>query len=302
MGRGTGGVLIWAEIVCGCCFRRKKRENNSSLNHNMFNTYVTTANETKTQRIDVGRGKSFVCFRPLTSQGMSTLAEQSADTSTLESLLSTIDVSPETFLQASPTVHAASLVAAKKLLDPVIAHYSVFNELALRGLDTEQVWEQIRLVGEQVKSVVESQSGINGDDTSIPENETDEVGSDSEDESLLGEDEVEGDDLEEDDQLSLDEDQEMEDDEEIEDTEDEEEGEEDDEDEFPVNPEDDAESGSEDTKLTTAKPFKKDVHGLNDEFFSIDDFNRLSEQQDAQRSEDENADEIDYFAGTSLQK
>lgn len=233
---------------------------------------------------------------------MSTLAEQSADASTLESLLSTIDVSPETFLQASPAVHAASLVAAKKLLDPVIAQYSVFNELALRGLDTEQVWEQIRLVGEQVKSVVESQSGINGDYNSSSENETDEVDSDTEDESLLGEDEVEGDDLEEDGEVSLDEDQEMEDDHEIEDTEDEEEGEEDDEDEFPVNPEDDAESGSEDNKVTTAKPFKKDVHGLNDEFFSIDDFNRLSEQQDAQRSEDENADEIDYFAGTSLQK
>src|SRR5277367_83754 len=141
----------------------QKKEKNTLGGITIFISYhVSTANETRTGRIDVCRGKSFV-FCDCDLPGMSTLTEQSADTSTLETLLSAIDVSPETFLQASPAVHTASLIAAKKLLDPVVAEYSVFNELALKGLDTEQVWEQIRLVGEQLRSVVESQSGMNGD-------------------------------------------------------------------------------------------------------------------------------------------
>ena len=240
------------------------------------------------------------------------MTEQSANTSTLENILSTIDVSPGTFLQASSVVHAASLVAAKKLLDPVVADYSVFNELALRGLDTEQVWEQIRLVGGQLKSVVDSQLGINGDYKASSLNGADETGSDSGDESLLDEDEMEEESLEQDDEEgSLDDDDQEEEDESVdEDMEDEEgmsdeddEGEEIEEDEFPVNPEQDQVSANEDDKIPPPKPFKKDVHGLNDEFFSIDDFNRLSEQQDAQQqSDDENVDEIDYFAGPPPQK
>jgi U3 small nucleolar RNA-associated protein MPP10 len=77
------------------------------------------------------------------------------------------------------------------------------------------------------------------------------------------------------------------------------EGSEDEEDEFPVNPELDDESDGEDDSTTVlpAKPFKKDVHGLNDEFFSIDDFNRLTEQQDITKSDEEEPDEIDYFGG-----
>ena len=223
---------------------------------------------------------------------MSTLTEQSANTATLENVLSTFDISPEMFLQSSPAIHAASLVAAKRLLDPVIADYSSFNELALRGLDTEQVWEQIRLVSEQVKSVVESRGGLNGDTKSGSVNGIKDLANDQ---SFVDEDELEDDSMdEEDEEESLDEDEEMEDDEEN--LMDEDDDDESDDNEFPVNPERDEESAG-DEETTTAKPFKKDIHGLNDEFFSIDDFNRLSEQQDAERSDDENADEIDYFAG-----
>src|SRR5271155_5277171 len=122
---------------------------------------------------------------------MSTLTEQSANTATLENVLSTVDISPETFLQSSSTIHAASLVAAKRLLDPVIADYSSFNELALRGLDTEQVWEQIRLVSEQVKSVVESRGGLNGDTKSSSVNGTKDTIANEDDESFVDEDEPE---------------------------------------------------------------------------------------------------------------
>ena len=223
---------------------------------------------------------------------MSTLTEQSGNTATLENVLSTVDITPETFLQSSSAIHAASLVAAKRLLDPVIADYSNFNELALRGLDTEQVWEQIRLVSEQVKSVVESRGGLKGDTKSGSLNGIKDLANDQ---SFGDEDELEDDSMDEDDEeQSLDEDEDMEDDEEN--STDEDEGDESDDNEFPINPERD-ESADEDEETTAAKPFKKDVHGLNDGFFSIDDFNRLSEQQDAERSDDENADEIDYFAG-----
>ena len=225
---------------------------------------------------------------------MSSLTEQSVDSSSLERILSTIDVSPDTFLQPSASLQTASLVAAKRILDPVIAEYSVFHELALRGLEVDQVWEQVRLVGDQIKSVLERQEDLKGDvksgtingvnnhfvDGSSIEEDTD-VGdemSDVEEEEEDGEDDG---DMVEDEEASEDEDGMIGD-------------------EFPTNPELDEES-EEDVESATKskpKPFKKDIHGLNDEFFSIDDFNRLSEQQDNIRSDDDNIDEIDYFAGT----
>ena len=231
---------------------------------------------------------------------MSTLADPSGDALPLENFLSTIDITPETFLQSSPAVHAASLAAAKKILDPVVAEYSVFKELALRGLDIEQVWEQIRLVAEQVESVAESHNGMNVDTNSVSMNGTKGTGSGDDDES---EEDVEDVEEDEEDEI-LDDDEDVDGDESIADKE--EEGEEEEEgaetdSEFPFNPEQAEESADEDNEPpSTVKPFKKDVHGLNDEFFSIDDFNRLSEQQDAQPSDDKNGDEIDYFAGPPI--
>src|SRR5271170_4528609 len=142
---------------------------------------------------------------------MSTLTEQSANTATLENVLSTFDISPEAFLQSSPAIHAASLVAAKRLLDPVIADYSSFNELALRGLDTEQVWEQRRLVSEQVKSVVESRGGLNSDTKSGSVNGIKDLANDQ---SFVDEDELEDDSMDEEEEDSIDEDEDIEDDQE----------------------------------------------------------------------------------------
>ena len=223
---------------------------------------------------------------------MSSPTEQSLDMSSLERILSSVDVFPDTFLQPSASLQSASLVAAKRILDPVIAEYSVFRELALRGLDVEQVWEQVRLVGEKVKSALERQEDLEGNGKSGTIN-------------VVNNHIVDGDSIEDDidleDQISDMEEEEDggEDGNMVED----EEGSEDEDgmndDEFPTNPELDEESEDDAESATPSepKPFKKDVHGLNDEFFSIDDFNRLTEQQDNTRSDDDNVDEIDYFAG-----
>jgi len=216
--------------------------------------------------------------------------EQPEDTSSLNNILSAIDVSPDWFLQPSSFVQTASLVAAKGLLDPVASQYSVFHEVALKGLDVEQVWEQIKLVGEQIrKHIVESKdveegsrvtNGVerNSDDDNMEEDEIQE----DDEEMDLEEEDLDGDDEESEDEAELD----GEEEEEEEDA------------EFPMNPEFDEEEDETD-KSSPMKQFNKDVHGLNDQFFSIDDFNRLSEQQDIQQlsdAEDDNADDIDYFA------
>jgi len=231
--------------------------------------------------------------------------EASTTTTSLENLLATIETSPGTFLQPSASVQAASLVAAKRILDPIVPEYSVFKELALKGLDVEQVWEQVRLVGEEVKKVLEKKGILKGVGNDVSngngvshedEQENDESdleGSESDLEEGLEEDEEDEEMLGEEDGLDEEEEDGDEGDEEDED-------EDMDEDEFPANPELDEDSEDEvDGKAAGAlRPMKKDVHGLNDEFFSIDDFNRLTEQQDITRSDDENADEIDYFGGT----
>jgi hypothetical protein len=79
------------------------------------------------------------------------MTESSTSPTSLEHILGTFDVSPDIFLQPSASLQAAALVAAKRILDPIISDYSVFRELALKGLDVEQVWEQIQLVGDQLK-------------------------------------------------------------------------------------------------------------------------------------------------------
>jgi len=239
--------------------------------------------------------------------------EPSESTSTFEALLSTLDVSPDSFLQPSTAIQVASLVAAKRILDPVVSEYSVFKELALKGLDVEQVWEQIRLVGNQVQKVLEKQGDLKGRKGAVGSNGIGGNGIEGEEESdedsmMEDYDSEEVDDEEEGEEDGEreweDEDEEMQNGGEFSDEEEEEgEEEEDDDDEFPVNLEEDASSNSDSgskPQTTAPKPFKKDIHGLNDEFFSIDDFNRLTEAQDNVPSDDENADDIDYFGGISF--
>lgn len=246
--------------------------------------------------------------------------EPSESTSTFEHLLSSIEVAPDSFLQPSTSLQAASLVAAKRILDPVVSEYSVFKEVVLKGLDVEQVWEQIRLVGDQVKKRLEKEGGLNGKGLALVRNRKHDEESD---EGSMMEDldsEEGSQDLEDDEEMESWEDEEENEHEEMQNGE--EISEEDDDndnsdleddseeaDEFPTNPEEDEISNSEteQTPSSTLKSFKKDIHGLNDQFFSIDDFNRLTEQQDTlaendtNKDDDDNDDEdIDYFGGTPL--
>jgi len=236
---------------------------------------------------------------------MSSLAEESADTASLERILSSIDVSPQTFLQSSTSLQAASLVAAKRILDPIVSGYSVFREVSLKGLDVEQVWEQVRLVGDRVAALVEKQKDLpsseknnglyHGDAVDSDEESTEEGDADASENMLTdeSEDEIE-EEFEDNSEISKEEEEDVDDGEEDEDTS------LDIDDEFPENLAADAESDEDlDMPANTSKPFKKDVHGLNDKFFSIDDFNRMTEQQDAAGS-DIGDDEIDYLAGTHL--
>ena len=228
------------------------------------------------------------------------MMDPSESTSSLGDILATIDVSPETFLQPSASLQAASLVAAKRILDPVVPEYSVFHEVALKGLDVEQVWEQVRLVGDEVKRILKREEGLKarlktttsngtGNHSDVEDNSS---GAETDYEEGYPEEEKQGDD---DDVEDEDEDGDMVDDEDLSGSDEENLTA----DEFATNPELDEESDGElnSTNATQPKQFKKDVHGLNDEFFSIDDFNRLTEQQDISRSDDENEDEIDYFGG-----
>jgi len=232
--------------------------------------------------------------------------EPSESTSTFEHLLSSIEVTPDSFLQPSTSLQAASLVAAKRILDPVVSEYSVFKEVVLKGLDVEQVWEQIRLVGDQVRRRLEKEGGLNGKGLALVTNgkhdeESDEESImedyDSEEGSQDVDDDEEVEDWEDEEEK---ENEEMQNGEEISEDDNDSDREEDSEeaDEFPNNPEEDEDShsGTEQTPSATLKPFKKDVHGLNDEFFSIDDFNRLTEQQDT-LAENDDDDDIDYFGG-----
>ena len=239
---------------------------------------------------------------------MSTLAEESADTGALERILSSIDVSPQIFFQPSASLQAASLHAAKRILDPIVNEYSVFRELALKRLDVEQVWEQVRVVGDQVAALVDQQRALRGVKKSNGVQNGDRAEESDEDESMMEEEDTDPEDVSnKSEEVPEDE---VDDGSEIAEEQEEDESEEDDEDdeennheplnydEFPEDPEADSESGEEiDLSAETfSKPLKKDVHGLNDEFFSIDDFNRLTEQQDAAGS-DIGDDEIDLFAG-----
>jgi U3 small nucleolar RNA-associated protein MPP10 len=230
------------------------------------------------------------------------MMDPALSSSSLGDILASIDVSPEIFLQPSASLQAASLVAAKRILDPVVPEYSVFHELALKGLDVEQVWEQVRLVGDEIKRILDKEAGLKGllrKATNGNGNHHDHEDNSSESETDYEEEYAEEEDQSEEDGVS---DGEENQDEDIVDDEDASANDEESvtADEFPTNPELDEESDEEVDSATTSQPkqFKKDVHGLNDEFFSIDDFNRLTEQQDNSRSDDENEDDIDYFGGT----
>lgn len=248
-------------------------------------------------------------------------------------LLSTLQSSSHTFLQPTPSLHAASLLLAKRYLDPLATSTSVaqaqrqqvsrrkrkrgnydpdasrkplqLTQVHLEGFKVEQIWEQARRILDATRSELErslpktSQTQVTTslpedsaghstknrksvkfleiDDDGFEDDSSDPDGLDGVDDMSLADSVRSLDNLNE---PPLDEMAEIDEsiDEDLEDMLEEEgvSGEED--------PDELSESGGESKEI-----FYPDKNGLNDGFFSIDDFNRQSEfleQQDARGEDD----------------
>ena len=252
----------------------------------------------------------------------------------LDALTTALSNSPHDFLQSTSTLHAASLVVAKQFLDPLAASITaskkgrrrsnntvttVLEQIYLEGFDVEQVWEQVRLLIDEVEGSIGASkvlrnvtpaanvpaSVTNGkkrkavqfeldEETLSEEEEEEEVYSRSGDEEdsegrprddpeLSGREggggEGEGGDLDEGMDDGGAEDIEFQDD------------------GLEEELEKDGVDGREDKE--PIQTFVEDVHKLNDGFFSIDDFNRQSEmfeQMDLNGDVNESDEEIDYNA------
>ncbi|RPA85147.1 Mpp10 protein [Ascobolus immersus RN42] len=230
-------------------------------------------------------------------------------------LLRTSLTSPHIFLSPSNTdsLHSASLSAAKQFLDPVAATLAhapqnkrrktnndggvLLDQVYVEGFDVDQVWEQVKGLVDRVyegcKEFAEPKQVV--EDSVFP----------SEDE----EDDSEGNSDEDDEDLSGSEGEQLSDDEEELDGEEldgeaseDEEGDED----AGFGNDDDEEEEDVDSELEEGGgTYVKDVHGLNDGFFSIDDFNRITEefeqmdQQGIMPSDDEDGEPLDFTADPS---
>ncbi|KAF1350845.1 U3 small nucleolar ribonucleo protein complex, subunit Mpp10 [Delphinella strobiligena] len=230
-------------------------------------------------------------------------------------LLSALTSAPHAFLQPPTALHASSLSFLKDTLDPIAATLSDAQQKRLQdsrrkrkrgeqlgeeeilrlkkvhvdGFAIDQVWEQARRVIDAARKEAEKGLETLKERYAVEEEE-------EEDESDIGEEgvdyEIEGvDDGAEEYHTSDDEDEEEEDG----DVQDDDDGDEQEEGDEDIEMGSDA--GSEDDRDDEpAEEYIPDPHGLNDGFFSIDDFNRQSEfleQADARGDEDEPSDEED---------
>jgi len=270
---------------------------------------------------------------------ISHLAATDLHPSSEDALVSTLSASPHTFLQPPPSLHAASLVLAKRYLDPLASTISEIQSLRqqesrrkrkrkrkrgedgpasyeqtlqlkriyLEGFDIEQVWEQARRVLDASREEVENDlpgalGGVQGDATleargdgqhdaeghvkllRFDEDGFEVSGSERQDYDI--DDMVDGDLSEQSAAEEGERDAALEE-------EDEEDVQVDD-----LNVEDEDSLVDEQTEV-----YKPDPNGLNDGFFSIDEFNRQSgflEQQDARGDPNDGAasdeEDIDWDA------
>ncbi|PWW75774.1 Mpp10 protein [Tuber magnatum] len=212
-------------------------------------------------------------------------------------LIKALSNSQHEFLQPKSSLHSAALVLAKKYLDPLAASAAsgkksgALEKIYLDGFDVDQVWEQARLVVDAVESgagqgkgVARGVNGDNGDAKgggltsgnkrkAVAEEDKEE--GDNED---LGEEEYQ-DSMDEDGGIALPGDDG---------------GDENGNDKGGI--EEASEEGDEGEER---EEFVQDIHGLNDGFFSIDDFNRqtqLLEMQDERGDLESDEEEIDYDA------
>ncbi|KAK9472643.1 U3 small nucleolar ribonucleoprotein complex, subunit Mpp10 [Dipodascopsis tothii] len=239
---------------------------------------------------------------------------------------------PEAFLGRPPQdICESARRSVKYFIDPIATEFSqVFQDgIYLDGLDSLQIWEEARLVIDSVVDQVldkeyaavvakaaaaeEELSGsgedaeASGDEAGESGDETDETGDDADETGSFGSSEPEdgieyaGDetfitapdgfssDAEMDTSALADEDAE---------------------DDSADDSADDSEAGGDEQtergddggdEDEDAAAFVKDVHGLNDRFFDIDEFNKLTEAAElGDDDDDDDDDEIDYFADPDM--
>jgi U3 small nucleolar RNA-associated protein MPP10 len=208
-------------------------------------------------------------------------------------LTSILTHAPHEFLQPSGNaIQDAALNLVKRYMDPLMKESGGDLDMVyLDGFEVEQVWEQVRGVAEKMAvQVPTKEEGSSGEDSDLEEGNEEEDGEDEEDVDMESDEEdegmegVEGEETfvgfgNEDEEKEGSEEEEEEEGGEIEEGSDEEDIEEDEEEE--------EEEG---------KDLVEDVHGLNDGFFSIDDFNRQTEMLELQDARgDTQQDEDDDF-------
>ena len=271
-------------------------------------------------------------------------------------LLSTLDSSSQSFLQPTPSLHAASLALAKRYLDPLATSTSTaqtqrqqvnrrkrkrrdcnadaswkplqLTQLQLDGLKIDQIWGQARIILDATRVELErslptkSHSEETTDQLKVPAGDLSGNGKSVEfrqprkDPSAFSSSDLE--ELDDEEELSLGDSngslddpnqQQLDGDEEVGHSIDDDDGDMLDGEGLSEKEDLDELSGSDERSKETFHP---DKHGLNDGFFSIDEFNRQSEfleQQDARgendgaASDEEDVDwDIDPLAVTSSHK
>ncbi|CDR45605.1 CYFA0S19e00870g1_1 [Cyberlindnera fabianii] len=216
--------------------------------------------------------------------------------------INTLQTDPTCLLEGSVD-SSDVLQLVKSLFDPITKGNSVLDEIYVEGLDASQVWPQTKIILESVtesllfEKIPTLKESYGTKLTDLEEISEEDI-SDDHDEQDEQDDQDSEEDIEEDEENPTfpegEEDSEIEDfdpngpliDDYVE--EDLESGQDNDDDDD----DDEQEEQEEDDDDDDTPKFKKDKFGLNDEFFSIDDFNKMTSEDTGLNDDD---DEIDYF-------
>lgn len=221
------------------------------------------------------------------------MVDSTASNTAYTTFLNAITEKPESFLHPTNALHASTLVVSKRLLDPLAKSKSVFDQVYTEGMHIDQIWQQIKAISEAVVDEVL--------DMELPEDQSQASAQPREEDEVIEEEPFRESAEEELDEFPEDSDDEQTP--EIMDS------------EASDDPEDgsrrtedfDADEGSlvdgeiergsdEADRSEPTEPIRKDVFGLNDQFFDIDDFNRQTEIMDANFTQEQSEDDIDYNA------
>lgn len=192
----------------------------------------------------------------------------------------------------------------KNILNPISKDYSVLDEIYTDGLDSSQIYGQAKIVingvGESllmdkipelkdkfgISPVTDDSREDEDDDISDEDNELDTEGNFTGFENTT-------ENLEDGEALTAEEDSESEE------KEDEDEEEKDEDEEEEEDQDDGIKEKDEEPIAESHHTINKDVHGLNDEFFDIDEFNRQTLSLENGENDIEEGEEIDYFGSLS---